>query len=61
MQIARKAAAHEAHEDLGKVDEALGHAAFGHDGAGKNEERDGEQGKVVGAVGRLQHHRSITA
>ena len=53
----RQAAADEADEDLGEVDEPLGHAAFGHDAAGQDEERDGEQGEIVGAVGDLQHHR----
>ena len=51
----RQPAADEADEHLGQVDDALGHAAFGHDGAGENEERDGQQREVVHAVGRLEH------
>ena len=51
----RQAAAHEADEHLGEVDDPLGHAALGHDGAGQDEERDRQQRKVVHAVGRLDH------
>ncbi len=50
----RQAAADEADEDLGEIDDALRHPAFAHDGAGEDEERDREQRKVVHAVGRLE-------
>ena len=53
----RHAAADEADEDLGEVDQARRHAALGHDAAREHEERDREQHEVVGAVGDLQHHR----
>ena len=43
----REAAADEADEDLGEVDDALRHAAFGHDAAGEDEERDREQREAV--------------
>ena len=51
----RKAAADEADEHLGEVDEARRHAAFGHDAAGEDEERDRQQREVVHAVGGLEH------
>ncbi len=51
----RQAAANEADEHLGQVDDPLRHAAFGHDGAGQDEERDRQQRKIVHAVGRLDH------
>ena len=53
----RQAAADEADEHLGEIDQAHRHAALGHDGAGEHEERDREQREVVGAVGDLEHHR----
>jgi len=33
------------------------HAAFGHDGAGQHEERNGQHGDLADAVGDFQHHR----
>ena len=42
-------------EHLGEIDEAVRHAAFGHDAAGENEERDRKQREVVHAVGGLEH------
>ncbi len=53
----RHAAANEADEDLGEVDEAFGHAADGHDRAGKDEERDRQQREAAHAAGDLEHHR----
>ena len=53
----RQPAANPSDENLGEVDEALRHAAFAHDGAGEDEEGDGEQREIVGTVGDLQHHR----
>ena len=52
-----EAAADEADEHLGEIDQALGEPALGHDAAGQDEERDREQREVVGAVGHLEHHR----
>ena len=52
-----EAAADEADEHLGEVDQALGEPALGHDAAGQDEERDREQREVVGAVRDLEHHR----
>ena len=51
----REAAADEADEHLGEVDEARRHAAFGHDAAGEDEERDRQQREIVHAVGGLEH------
>src|SRR3546814_7625387 len=45
----------EADEDPGQVHQALRHAAFAHDRARQDEERDGEEGEVVRAVGDLDH------
>ena len=53
----RHSAANEADEDLGEVDEALGHAADRHDRAGENEERDCQQRETAHAAGDLEHHR----
>ena len=53
----RQPAADPADEDFGEIDEPLRHAAFAHDGAGEDEEGDGEEREIVGAVGDLQHHR----
>ena len=53
----RKAAADEADEHLGEIDDALRHPAFGHDGAGENEEGNGEERKIVHAVGCLERDR----
>ena len=53
----RQAAADEADEHLGEVDDARRHAAFGHDAAGEDEERDREQREVVHAVGGLRASR----
>ena len=51
----RQPAADEADEHLGEVDQARRHAAFGHDAAGEDEERDREQREIVHAVGGLEH------
>ncbi len=53
----RHAAAHEADEHLGQIDQAFGHAADRHDGAGQDEERDRQQREIVHAVGGLEHDR----
>ena len=53
----RQPAADPADEDLGEVDQPLGHAALAHDGAGEDEEGNGEEREIVGAVGDLEHHR----
>ncbi len=55
MFTSDEAAADEADEHLGEIDEAVRHAAFGHDAAGEDEERDREQREIVHAVGGLEH------
>jgi hypothetical protein len=53
----REAAADEPDKHLGEIDDALGHAAFGHDAAGEDEERDCKQRKSRHAGSGLQHDR----
>src|SRR5262249_46146690 len=53
----RHPAANEADEDLGEVDEALGHAADRHDRASEDKERDCQQRETAHAAGDLEHHR----
>ena len=56
----RKAAPHPREpDDHGcKVDQPLGHAALGHDGARQHEERDGQHGDLAHATGKLLHDRA---
>ena len=59
MLTADKPAAHAHHADdhVGELDQTLRHAAFGHDGAGQHEERNGQHRHLADAVGDFQHHR----
>ena len=55
----RQSAANADHADqhVGEGDQALRHAALGHDRACEHEERDGQHRDLAHAVGDLEHHR----
>jgi hypothetical protein len=53
----REPAPDEADEDLGEVDDARRHAAFGHDAAGEDEEGNGEEREIVHPVRGLERDR----
>lgn len=53
----RQAAAYKTDEDIGETDQPAGDAAFRHNGAGQDKERDRQQGELVDAAGHLDHQR----
>jgi hypothetical protein len=53
----RHTAANRADEYLGEIDQAFGHSADRHDGAGEDEERNRQQREPAHAAGDLEHHR----